>query len=82
MGINARDLETLETDPGRFARLAPLLRAPGRTLVAESAIRSAPDLTALARAGAGAALVGESLMRAADPEAAVRTLAEVPWPSA
>ena len=82
VGVNARDLETLEVDPGRFARLAPHLRAPGRTLVAESGIRTADELTALARFGAGAALVGESLMRAADPEAAVRALAEAPWPSA
>jgi indole-3-glycerol phosphate synthase len=37
-------------------------------------------LAALARAGATAALVGESLMRAEDPEAAVRALAEAPCP--
>jgi len=80
VGINARDLETLEVDAGRFARLAPALRAPGRTLVAESGIQTASDLTALAQAGAGAALVGESLMRAKHPEAAVRALLEAPWP--
>jgi indole-3-glycerol phosphate synthase len=79
VGVNARDLETLEVDPGRFARLAPALRAPGRTLVAESGIHTPADLATLARAGAGAALVGESLMRADDPEAAVRALAEVRW---
>ena len=76
VGVNARDLETLEVDTGRFARLAPELRAPGRTLVAESGIRTVADLEALVRAGATAALVGESLMRAQDPEAAVRSLAE------
>ncbi len=80
VGVNARDLQTLQVDPGRFARLAPALRAPGRTLVAESGIRTAADLTALARAGATAALVGESLMRAEDPEAAVRALSEAPCP--
>jgi len=80
VGINARDLETLQVDPGRFARLAPALRASGRTLVAESGIRNAADLTALAQQGATAALVGESLMRAADPEAAVRALSEAPCP--
>lgn len=80
VGVNARDLETLEVDPQRFARLAPALRAPGRTLVAESGVRSRDDLAALARAGATAALVGESLMRAEDPEAAVRALAEAPCP--
>jgi indole-3-glycerol phosphate synthase len=80
VGVNARDLETLEVDRGRFARLAPALRAPGRTLVAESGIQSSRDLAALAAAGAGAALVGEVLMRAEDAEAAVRALAETPCP--
>ena len=80
VGVNARDLETLEVDTQRFARLAPALRAPGRTLVAESGVQTAADLVALGRAGATAALVGESLMRAGDPEAAVRRLLEVPCP--
>jgi indole-3-glycerol phosphate synthase len=76
VGVNARDLETLEVDTGRFARLAPALRAPGRTLVAESGVRTAQDVVLLSRAGADAALVGESLMRADNPEAAVRALSE------
>lgn len=80
VGVNARDLETLEVDTQRFARLAPGLRAPGRTLVAESGVKTAADLTALGRAGATAALVGESLMRAPDPEDAVRRLSEAPCP--
>jgi indole-3-glycerol phosphate synthase len=80
VGVNARDLETLEVDAQRFARLAPALRAPGRTLVAESGVRTRADLAELAKAGATAALVGESLMRALDPEAAVRSLAETPCP--
>lgn len=80
VGVNARDLETLQVDPLRFERLAPALRAPGRTLVAESGVRTAADLTALAQVGATAALVGESLMRAENPEAAVRALAEAPCP--
>jgi indole-3-glycerol phosphate synthase len=76
VGVNARDLETLEVDDERFRRLAPALRRPGRLLVAESGIRSAGDVRRLAAEGAGAALVGESLMRAPDPTAAVRALAE------
>lgn len=76
LGVNARDLETLEIDRGRFAKLAPRLRAPGRILVAESAIASPQDIQDVARAGAGAALVGEALMRAGDPAALVRSLAE------
>jgi len=76
VGVNARDLETLEVDRGRFERIAPELARPTRILVAESGIRTADDVRRLARAGAGAALVGESLMRAADPVAAVRALVE------
>ncbi|HZW90541.1 MAG TPA: indole-3-glycerol phosphate synthase TrpC [Myxococcaceae bacterium] len=76
VGVNARDLESLEVDDGRFERLAPALTRPGRLLVAESGIRTAEDVRRLARAGAGAALVGESVMRAADPVAAVRGLVE------
>ena len=76
VGINARDLETLEMDPSRFERLAPVLAGPGRLLIAESGIRSPEDLRRLVAAGAGAALVGESVMRAEDPAAAVRALVE------
>ena len=76
VGVNARDLETLEVDDGRFERVAPSLRRPDRLLVAESGIRTPDDVRRLAAAGAGAALVGESVMRAEDPSAAVRALAE------
>jgi len=76
VGVNARDLETLEVDAERFARLAPSLLRPGRLLVAESGIQGPEDVRRLARAGADVCLVGEALMRAADPEAAVRSLVE------
>lgn len=76
VGVNARDLESLEVDVDRFARLAPSLARPGRLLVAESGIQGPDDVRRLARAGASACLVGEALMRAPDPEAAVRSLVE------
>jgi indole-3-glycerol phosphate synthase len=76
IGVNARDLETLEVDPGRFGRLAPSLRQPGRLLVAESGVRTPDDVRRLHAQGASAALVGESLMRAADPSEQVRRLSE------
>jgi indole-3-glycerol phosphate synthase len=76
VGVNARDLETLEVEDRRFDRLAPSLRRPDRLLVAESGIRTPDDVRRLAAAGAGAALVGESVMRAEDPAAVVRALAE------
>ena len=76
VGVNARDLETLEVDEGRLERTAPALFRPGRLLVAESGIRTPEDVRRLSAAGAGAALVGESVMRAPDPVAAVRALVE------
>jgi len=76
VGVNARDLETLVVEDARFERLAPSLRSRGRLLVAESGIRTPDDVRRLAAAGAGAALVGESVMRAEDPAAAVRALVE------
>lgn len=76
VGVNARDLESLQMDPARFGRLAPKLAAPGRILVAESGVRTPPDIAAVAAFGAGAALVGEALMRASNPAALLRSLAE------
>lgn len=73
VGVNARDLRTFELDRGVFARVRPLL-PEGTVAVAESAIRGPDDVRALALAGADAVLVGESVMRAADPRAAVALL--------
>lgn len=75
VGVNHRDLKTFSIDMGLTARLAPLLPA-GTLLVAESGIRTADDLRAVSRAGARAVLVGESLMRAPSPGAALAALIE------
>ncbi|HEX7091459.1 MAG TPA: indole-3-glycerol phosphate synthase TrpC [Longimicrobiales bacterium] len=76
IGVNARDLGTLRTDADVVLALAA--RVPeARVLVGESGIRSAEDVERLADAGVDAVLVGESLMRAADPGAAARALAGV-----
>jgi len=73
IGINNRDLRTFVTDLAVTERLAP--RAPNEALlVAESGIASPADAARLAAAGARAMLVGESLMRRADVEAATRAL--------
>jgi indole-3-glycerol phosphate synthase len=75
IGINNRDLATLEVDTGRCLALAPLV--PDRTLVvAESGFRTPSDLAELADAGIDAVLVGEALMRAPDIEGACRELAD------
>lgn len=73
IGINARDLTTLEVDRGAFARLAPLVPDAIIT-VAESGIRGPHDVIEYARAGADAVLVGESLVTGKDPRAAVADL--------
>jgi indole-3-glycerol phosphate synthase len=73
IGINARDLTTLEVDRGAFARLAPLVPDEIVT-VAESGIRGPHDVIEYARAGADAVLVGESLVTGKDPRAAVADL--------
>lgn len=74
VGVNHRNLATFSIDMGLTARLAPMLA--GRVLVAESGIKTAADVATLAAAGADAILVGETLMRAASPGAALRALLE------
>jgi indole-3-glycerol phosphate synthase len=73
VGVNARDLETLEVDRDRALALAA--RVPRhRVLVLESGVRTREDVVRAEAAGAHAVLVGEALMRSPDPEAAVREL--------
>ena len=73
VGINNRDLTTFEVDPGRALRLAARVPA-GRTIVAESGIRSHEDVKRLADAGVHAILVGETIMRRDDVAGAVASL--------
>jgi indole-3-glycerol phosphate synthase len=73
IGVNARDLKTLEVDLSIFGRLAPGL--PNDVLrVAESGVRGPGDLLTYAGWGADAVLVGEGLVTSGDPGAAVRAL--------
>lgn len=73
VGINNRSLRTFDVDLETTARLAML--SPVRALlVAESGIFTADDMATISDAHAQAALVGESLMRQADVEAATRAL--------
>jgi indole-3-glycerol phosphate synthase len=73
VGVNARDLKTLEVDRTVFARLAP--RIPdGVVKVAESGVRGPHDLLAYAAAGADAVLVGEGVVTGGNPRQAVAEL--------
>jgi indole-3-glycerol phosphate synthase len=65
VGVNCRDLSTLQVVPGRLETLAPSLPR-GVPCVAESGVESAADAARLARAGYQMALVGSALMRTGD----------------
>ena len=73
IGVNARDLTTLDVDRSTFERIAPGL--PTEVVkVAASGVRGPHDLISYAGAGADAVLVGEGLVTAADPRQAVADL--------
>jgi indole-3-glycerol phosphate synthase len=73
IGVNARDLETLEVDPDRAIDL--LARVPDdRLAVAESGLTTRGQVRRVVAAGARAVLIGEVLMRADDPGAMLREL--------
>lgn len=73
VGVNQRDLVTFQVDHDRAVRMAPQIPA-GIIRVAESGVRGPDDARALADAGYHAVLVGEALVTASDPAAAVRAL--------
>jgi len=73
IGINNRDLTTLEVDVERTYELLPDVR-DGTIVVAESGFREHAQLQRLEQAGVDAVLVGEALMRSADIERATRQL--------
>lgn len=72
VGVNTRNLRTLEVDPDRLSKLAPLL--PAVKCVAESGLRSAIDASRAAALGYHAALVGTALMRSEDPAAVISAM--------
>lgn len=76
VGINNRDLRTFEVDLGITERLAPKAAKAGALVVAESGIETPDDIRRLAKAGADAFLVGESLIRSAYRADAVKALVE------
>lgn len=73
IGVNARNLQTLEVDQSTFARLAPSIPS-GIIRIAESGVRGPHDVIELARAGADVVLVGEALVTGRDPRAGVADL--------
>ena len=78
IGINNRNLETLEIDPEISLRLLPLIPRDV-VAIAESGVRSVKDVERLSGAGANAVLVGTELSASRNPEAAVRALTGIVW---
>lgn len=78
LGINNRDLATMSTDIRHTFRLLDLIddRAIRRVLVSESGITTSNDLLRLREHGVNIVLIGEHLMRQADPGEALRLLLE------
>ena len=73
IGVNARNLKTLEVDRDTFARLAP--RIPDSVVrVAESGVRGPHDVFEYAKQGAHVVLVAETLVKGNDPRAALESL--------
>jgi indole-3-glycerol phosphate synthase len=73
IGINNRNLEDFTVDIQTTVDLLAAIPT-GKTVVSESGIRTRPEIEELERVGVDAVLIGETLMRAPDPEAAVRDL--------
>jgi len=73
IGVNHRDLNTFDVDLTLTERLRPHV-PDGVLLVAESGIHGPADARRMREAGADAVLVGELLMRSADPGATIKAL--------
>jgi indole-3-glycerol phosphate synthase len=77
IGVNSRDLRTLEVDPAGARSAVEAAAAAGASVVAESGVRGRGDVEAAAASGADAVLVGEALMRSRFPEDVLQELTGV-----
>lgn len=77
VGVNSRDLRTLEMDADRAMSVVSAASGQGATVVAASGVKHRSDVERAAAAGAHAVLVGETLMRAAFPEDVLEVLTGV-----
>jgi indole-3-glycerol phosphate synthase len=75
VGVNARDLSTLEMDTARVGRVLALI-APGTVAIHLSGVKDAAAVAAVAASRADAALIGEALMRNDDPEPLLGAMAK------
>ncbi len=77
IGVNNRNLQTLQIDPTTVSRIVPLI-PPHVIAIAESGYSSREQVETAAEAGADAVLVGSSISAASDPAMLVRQLSKVP----
>lgn len=77
IGVNSRNLRTLEVSPEKVGPVISCATHAGVTVVAESGVRRRSDVQAAAELGADAVLVGETLMRAQFPEDVLEQLTGV-----
>lgn len=77
VGVNSRNLKTLEVDPEAARSTVRMAAEAGVITVAESGVKSRADVEAAAEAGACAALIGETLMRCELPEEVLEDLTGV-----
>jgi indole-3-glycerol phosphate synthase len=75
VGVNCRDLSTLQVLPGRLLELAAQL-PDSVPCVAESGLHTPEDVAAVAKAGYRIALVGSALMKRTDPESLVNAMVQ------
>ncbi|KAG8972230.1 bifunctional tryptophan synthase trp1, partial [Tulasnella sp. 427] len=78
IGVNNRNLHDFEVDMGTTTRLAEMCKERDVILCALSGISGPEDVRKYVEQGVGAILVGESLMRAADPKAFITKLLDIP----
>ena len=79
LGVNNRNLATMETDPSHVLRMLDLIGEHIDVLVCESGIRTREDLERLCSHGIRRFLIGESLLIHEDPGVALRELLDTPW---
>ena len=76
IGVNNRNLRTLRVDLSTAQKLVPLIPKHGITIIVESGIKDPSELSRFQQWGVQAVLIGETLMRNPDPEAAVRSFVQ------
>jgi indole-3-glycerol phosphate synthase len=79
LGINNRNLQTMQTDPDHIVRMLDLVEDHMDILICESGIKTREDIQRLRSHRVRNFLIGESLLKHEQPEQALRELLDTPW---